>query len=92
MYVRDNACSGNGLPIRPKADPTIDGQLGAPMKGKEPNENMASQWSFTPNLAHFLGDVVDVKIDVGDAVEKGQVVAVLSAMKMEMAVQVIKML
>ena len=40
----------------------------------------------------FLGDVVDVKIDVGDVVEKGQVVAVLSAMKMEMAVQVIKML
>ena len=33
------------------------------------------------------GDVVDVKVKVGDKVEKGQVVAVISAMKMEMAVQ-----
>ena len=66
VYVRDNKCSSNGTPVRPKADPTVEGQLGAPMKG----------------------DVVDVKISVGDRVEKGQVVAVLSAMKMEMAVQV----
>jgi len=65
VYVRDNKCSSNGTPVRPKADPTVEGQLGAPMKG----------------------DVVDVKISVGDRVEKGQVVAVLSAMKMEMAVQ-----
>ena len=33
-------------------------------------------------------DVVDVKVAPGETVEKGQVVAVLSAMKMEMAVQV----
>ena len=66
VYVRDNKCSSNGTPVRPKAEPTVEGQLGAPMKG----------------------DVVDVKISVGDRVEKGQVVAVLSAMKMEMAVQV----
>jgi len=32
-------------------------------------------------------DVVVVKVEPGDVVEAGQVVAVLSAMKMEMAVQ-----
>ena len=32
--------------------------------------------------------MVDVKVKEGDSVEKGQVLAVLSAMKMEMAVQV----
>ena len=33
------------------------------------------------------GEVVVVKVSPGDSVEAGQVVAVLSAMKMEMAVQ-----
>jgi len=33
------------------------------------------------------GDVVVVKVKPGDHVETGQVVAVISAMKMEMAVQ-----
>ena len=37
--------------------------------------------------APMKADVVEVKVAVGDEVEKGQVVAVLSAMKMEMAVQ-----
>ena len=34
------------------------------------------------------GEVVEVKVAVGDPVTKGQVVAVISAMKMEMSVQV----
>lgn len=33
------------------------------------------------------GDVVEVKVQPGEEVTKGEVVAVLSAMKMEMAVQ-----
>ncbi len=37
--------------------------------------------------APMNGDVIEVKVAPGDAVEKGQVVAVISAMKMEMAVQ-----
>ena len=37
--------------------------------------------------APMKGDVVDLKVKVGDQVKKGQVVAVISAMKMEMAVQ-----
>jgi pyruvate carboxylase len=35
------------------------------------------------------GEVVEVKVAPGDPVTKGQVVAVISAMKMEMSVQVI---
>jgi biotin carboxyl carrier protein len=35
------------------------------------------------------GEVIEIKVAVGDPVEKGQVVAIISAMKMEMAVQVI---
>lgn len=34
------------------------------------------------------GEVIEIKVAVGDPVEKGQVVAIISAMKMEMAVQV----
>ena len=34
------------------------------------------------------GEIIEVKVAVGDPVEKGQVVAIISAMKMEMAVQV----
>ena len=49
---------------------------------------MHKAFFFLIALFSRLGDVVDVKIAVGDSVEKGQVVAVLSAMKMEMAVQV----
>ena len=37
--------------------------------------------------APMRGDVVDLKVTEGAKVEKGEVVAVLSAMKMEMAVQ-----
>lgn len=37
--------------------------------------------------APMKGDVVDVKVNVGDQVEKGQVLVILSAMKMEMSVQ-----
>ena len=37
--------------------------------------------------APMKGEVVAVKVTPGEAVEAGQVVAVLSAMKMEMAVQ-----
>jgi len=37
--------------------------------------------------APMKGDVVEVKVQPGDLVAKGQVVSVLSAMKMEMAVQ-----
>ena len=33
------------------------------------------------------GDLIDLKVSEGDIVEKGQVLAVISAMKMEMAVQ-----
>ena len=33
------------------------------------------------------GEVLDVKVKVGDKVEKGQQLAILSAMKMEMVVQ-----
>merc|ERR1719228_2532635 len=50
---------------RLKANASIDGHIGAPMKA----------------------DVVVVKVVPGDVVEAGQVIAVLSAMKMEMAVQ-----
>lgn len=35
----------------------------------------------------MMGDVVILKVQPGDIVKPGQVVAVLSAMKMEMAVQ-----
>ena len=35
----------------------------------------------------MLGEVVALKVSPGDEVSQGQVVAVLSAMKMEMAVQ-----
>lgn len=66
-YVRDHKLASE-LNVKPKADPTIAGQVGAPMKG----------------------DVIDVKVKVGDKIEKGKVVAVLSAMKMEMAVQATK--
>ena len=38
--------------------------------------------------APMKGDVIDIKVQVGDHVEKGQAVAVMSAMKMEMSVQV----
>jgi biotin carboxyl carrier protein len=34
------------------------------------------------------GEVIELKVAIGDPVEKGQVVAIISAMKMEMAVQV----
>lgn len=64
MFIRDNALA-EASSLRTKADPSKDGDLGAPMKG----------------------DVVDIKVQPGESVEKGQVVAVLSAMKMEMAVQ-----
>jgi pyruvate carboxylase len=37
--------------------------------------------------APMLGEVVAVKVAPGDVIQQGQVVAVLSAMKMEMAVQ-----
>ena len=35
----------------------------------------------------MMGEVVSVKVHPGDVVKPGQVVAILSAMKMEMAVQ-----
>lgn len=38
--------------------------------------------------APMKGEVVEIKVAKDDVVEKGQVVAVMSAMKMEMAVQV----
>lgn len=37
--------------------------------------------------APMNGDVIEMKVQVGDEVKKGQVVCVVSAMKMEMAVQ-----
>lgn len=37
--------------------------------------------------APMPGEVLDVKVKVGDKVEKGQQLAILSAMKMEMVVQ-----
>jgi len=64
VFVRDKNVKLSTV-SRPKADPSVIGQVGAPMKG----------------------DIVDVKVAVGDKVEKGQVLAVVSAMKMEMAVQ-----
>jgi len=50
---------------RIKASASVDGHIGAPMKG----------------------EVVVVKVVPGDVVEAGEVVAVISAMKMEMSVQ-----
>ena len=53
----------------------------------------SSQPKADPNIAGNVGspmkgEVIELKVAVGDPVEKGQVVAIISAMKMEMAVQV----
>jgi pyruvate carboxylase len=64
VFIKDNSAA-KSMGLQPKADKSIAGHVGSPMKG----------------------DVIDVKVSVGDTVVKGQVVAVISAMKMEMAVQ-----
>jgi pyruvate carboxylase len=64
VFIPDKSVAED-LARHPKADKSVAGQLGAPMKG----------------------DVIEVKVVPGDTVVKGQVVAVISAMKMEMAVQ-----
>jgi biotin carboxyl carrier protein len=53
----------------------------------------SSQPKADPNIlgnvgSPMKGEVIELKVAVGDPVEKGQVVAIISAMKMEMAVQV----
>jgi len=50
--------------------------------------NKAEEGNDAQVGAPMKGEVVQVKVSKGDLVEKGQVVAVMSAMKMEMAVQV----
>merc|ERR1719508_553195 len=64
ITVKDEAATESHTK-RIKADSSIFGQVGAPMKGH----------------------VIDVKVFPGDHVEAGEVVVILSAMKMEMAVQ-----
>ena len=64
VMIKDSSV-GEAQNLLPKADPTLPGEIGAPMKG----------------------EVVEMKVAVGDKVVKGQNLAVLSAMKMEMVVQ-----
>ncbi len=45
-------------------------------------ENVSSTNS-TDILAPMPGNIVDIKVNIGDTVSKGQVVAVIEAMKME---------
>lgn len=47
----------------------------------------ADKNDFTQIGAPMPGDVIAVKVKVGDQVEKGQAVAIISAMKMEMLVK-----
>ncbi|RQD75426.1 MAG: DUF2118 domain-containing protein [Candidatus Syntrophonatronum acetioxidans] len=50
---------------------------------EEPAQEVALTGEGTPVTAPMPGVILDIKVDVGDQVEEGDVVALLEAMKME---------
>ncbi|KAF8793654.1 Pyruvate carboxylase like protein [Argiope bruennichi] len=64
VFIRDKSVKEE-VHVRPKADKTKKGSVGAPMPGT----------------------VIDVKVEEGKQVNKGDAMIILSAMKMEMVVQ-----
>ncbi len=57
--------------------------VATPVQAATPVAPVAASGERTEILAPMPGVLVDIKVNVGDAVTKGQVVAVLEAMKME---------
>ena len=62
----------------------VKGSVEAPVASK--NDTPVSSGSKTI-LAPIAGKVIDVKVNVGDTVKKGQTVAIIEAMKLENEIQ-----
>lgn len=94
LHFKTLACS---LDLNPEGEREVFFELNGQLRSVFiKDQSMASALNLRPKAdpmfvgqlgAPMKGDVVDVKVNVGDQVEKGQVLVILSAMKMEMSVQ-----
>ena len=70
-----------------KSAPVNSGSIARPerieVKNAAPQAAAAPSGKEESIVAPMAGNILDVKVKVGDAVQKGQVVAILEAMKLE---------
>ena len=76
----------NGTAYEVEVEEVAAGASSAPVVAAAPKAAPAAAAGGEPVKAPMPGTIMDVKVNVGDTVERGQVVIVLEAMKMEIPV------
>ena len=86
MKVYKVKVNGKVYEVEVEAVDEVKGNVETPKKDETSNAAPASEGANTI-LAPIAGKVLDLKVNIGDTVAKGQTVAIIEAMKLENEIQ-----